>query len=200
MSAVAAAGTPALPVCPHCGDPVADLAPGHFVKCNRCATLLLGQVFPALAAAAHQPIQSGERAMEGDAVCFFHAGKRAELSCSRCGRFICSLCEMPIGSERVCPTCLAGGLENGKMEELVPRRVVWGQLALITGLLPLLSMMWPFWIITAPAAIGLAIYGWNQPGSLVRGRRRFAAFLGLLLGCAQLGILGVIVYAIRDSF
>ena len=86
------------------------------------------------------------------------------------------------------------------MDELIPRRVVWGQLSLIVGFFPLLSMMWPFWLITGPAAIGLAIYGWNQPGSLVRGRRRIAGILGLLLGCVQLGVVGFIVYAIREAF
>ena len=200
MSAVAAAGFPALPACPECGALLPDLAPDHFVKCSQCSARVIGQVFPALEMAARQPVGSGERAMEGEAVCFFHPGKRAELSCSRCGRFVCSLCEMPIGSERVCPTCLASGLDDGKMEELITRRVVWGQLALILGLLPLLTMRWPFWVITGPAAIGVAIYGWNQPGSLVRGRRRIAGILGLLLGVVQLGVVGFIVYAIRESF
>ena len=107
---------------------------------------------------------------------------------------------MVIGSEHVCPTCLASGLDDGKMEALVSRRIVWGQVSLLTGFLPLLSMMWPFWVITGPAAIGLALYGWNKPGSLVQGRRRLSAIIGLLLGVVQLGVVGVIVYAIRDSF
>jgi hypothetical protein len=76
------------------------------------------------------------------------------------------------------------------VDELAPRRVVWGQLALITGGLPLLLFifMWPFFVITGPAAIGVAIYGWKRPGSLVRGRRRVAATFGLLFGLAQVGI------------
>jgi hypothetical protein len=201
MSAVAAAGLPALPACPECREPVPDLTPDHFVRCGRCGTHLTGSVFPAVSLLREQPIQTGERAVEGDAVCFFHPGKRAEHSCARCGRFICGLCDMPIGKEHICPTCLGSGLESGKLEELTPRRIVWGQLAMITGGLPLLMFffMWPFFVITGPAAVGVAIYGWNKPGSLVKGRRRVAASLGLILGLAQIAIFVAMAIFIRQS-
>lgn len=170
------------------------------MRCEHCRTALSGHIFPALESGSHLQIQRGERALEGDAVCFFHPEKRAEQSCSRCGRFVCGLCEMPVGREHLCPTCLGSGLESGKMEELTPRRIVWGQMALLVGGLPLLTLMWPFYVITGPAAIGLAIYGWKKPGSLVNGRRRVAASFAIFFGLLQIAACAFVFYAIRSAF
>lgn len=85
------------------------------------------------------------------------------------------------------------------MEELTPRRIVWGQMALLAGCLPLLTLMWPLYVITGPAAIGLAIYGWNKPGSLVSGRRRVAASFAILFGLLQIAVCAFAFYAIRSA-
>ncbi len=199
MSAAAVAGSPVQFACPVCRRPVLDLTPESFVRCGFCRTELCGQVFPALASEVSRPVQRGEQALEGDAVCFFHPQKRAEETCSKCGRFVCALCEMPIDKEHFCPTCLGSSLEHGMLEELVPRRIVWGQLALLSGLLPLITFMWPFYIVTGPAAVGFAIYGWRKPGSLVRGKRRVAASFGLLFGLIQIVAFVALVILVRQS-
>lgn len=164
------------------------------MQCPSCRSQLLARTFRALGelrpAAASL---NGAQAQEGEAACFFHPQKRAERSCERCGRFICALCDMPIGARHVCPACLGSGLaeggrESAKIPELVTRRVRWPLVALLVGALPLVLgwMLWPLFVISGPTAIYLALYGWNKRGSLVYGRRRWQALLAILLGLGHL--------------
>jgi hypothetical protein len=140
-------------------------------------------------------LSGSEHAVEGDAVCFFHAKNRASLACDACGRFVCSICDLAIGSRHLCPVCLSRGLGRDKLPEIVPRRVLWSKTAFWIGLLPLLLgvFLWPFFIITGVTAVIVALIGWKRPGSLIRGRQRWAAVTGIVLGVAQLAVwIGVI--------
>src|SRR4051812_5436334 len=180
--------------CPQCGTglmlgPEAEgVLTFVTTNCPRCQTRLLAHVFPAI----HRQERigtPGQAALEGESTCFFHPAKRAAAVCDRCGRFLCSLCDLPMGSRHVCPKCLASGMEKeGPLPELLTRRVSWGRLALLFGLLPVLlgPFLMMLWFITGPAAVFCAIYGWRKPPSLVRGRRRPSAIIGLLLGLAQI--------------
>jgi hypothetical protein len=191
--------------CPRCSTALAGGAgaEGVPIRCPGCQSELLAHTFRALAQPRPATVSTaGAQAAEGEAVCFFHPHKRAEQSCERCGRFICALCDMPLGTRHVCPACLGSGLAAGgsedKLPELVTRRVRWPLVALLTGLLPLLFgwMLWPLLVISGPTAIFLAIYGWKKPGSLVYGRRRWQALLAIFFGLAQLAVLGGLVLLI----
>ncbi len=184
--------------CPRCAMALGATAwaEGLPIRCPNCRTQLLARTFHALS--LPRPVQesaAGTRAMEGEAVCFFHPQKRAERSCERCGRFICGFCDLPIGARHVCPTCVGSGLAEGgretKLPELVTRRVRWAYAALLVGGLPLVFgwIVWPLLFVSGPTAIFLAIYGWRKPGSLVYGRRRWQAVLAILFGFAQLAII-----------
>src|SRR5262245_7047228 len=104
--------------CPRCAlalDP-AGFADSGVVDCPACRSQLRGAIFPACQnPPAAVSTASGERGLEGEAVCFFHPEKRAAIACQACGRFLCALCDMPLGARHVCPTCLA----SGKTEELI---------------------------------------------------------------------------------
>jgi len=128
--------------------------------------------------------------MEGEAVCFFHPSNRAALPCDSCGRFICTICDLKVGSRHLCPTCLGNGLGKQKLPEIIPRRFLWSSASLWLGLLPLVAIIftWPVLIMTGASTIIITLVGWNRPGSIVRGRRHWAAVVGLLLGLAQLGL------------
>jgi len=132
-------------------------------------------------------------------VCFFHPSNRAARPCDSCGRFLCSICDLPVGSRHLCPVCLSKGLGKEKLPELIPRRMLWSRTALWLGVLPLLLsiVIWPFLIVSGGAAVIIALAGWNRPGSLVRGRQRWAAVVGLLLGLLQLGIWTGVIFLIR---
>lgn len=194
--------------CPHCRTGLApeDFAADHDTACPQCRNVLRAAVFPAFhrdAAGAMPGL--ADRADEGEAVCFFHAENRAERTCDRCGRFICHVCDMPVGALRLCPSCLSGALEAERESELVAWRFQWSDSALIFGVLPLFLgiFMWPFIVLTGIAAVVLGIYGRQRPGSVPRGPRRWAAMLGICGGVLQIlfwcGIVGFIFYAWRNS-
>jgi len=142
---------------------------------------------------------SRDRALEGEAACFFHPANRAVLPCDSCGRFLCTICDLPVGSRHLCPVCLSKGLGKEKLPEIVPRRFLWARSSLVLGLLPLIFMVWPVWFISGGTAVILAIVSLRRPGSLVRGSQRWAAILGMLLGVIQVvawvGVIFLISYA-----
>jgi hypothetical protein len=159
-------------------------------NCERCGEFLRISVFPTLLIAPPLPMSPGVRAMEGDATCFFHPEKRAERSCDRCGRFLCALCDLPVGARHLCPACLkAGAEENAALPELVTKRVSYGRMSLLLALLGMLCFL------TSPAAIFVALYGWNKPGSIVHGKRRISATFGLLIGSLQVAFLAYAMYS-----
>ena len=190
MSA-ATAPIPAL-ACPKCNaalDP-GTLAGGSGTMCPHCRSEIHGAIFPAFWKGPADPAGPAQQALEGEAVCFFHSENRAALSCERCGRFICALCEFNVGQRRICPMCLSSGLAGEQLPELIPWRFIWSDAALVTGLLPLVLgiFMWPFIVFSGAAAIFLALFGWKRPGSLPRGRRRWAAVVGIVGGALQIAI------------
>ncbi len=191
MSAVAPPA-PRILACPVCRAPLAtdSLAPDRAASCPQCLSPWTGAVFPAFR--NQEPTGAGNAAIaaEGDAVCFFHPQNRAALSCERCGRFICAVCDLEVGARHICPTCLSSGLDGEKLPEVVPWRFLWSDAALLAGLIPILIgiAVYPVFIFSGPVAIFLALFGWRKPGSLTRGRRRWAAVVGIVLGVLQIAI------------
>lgn len=191
--------------CPQCRaalQPDALTGP-HFAACPHCQSQLRAVVFPAFTRRSPERPERAQRAAEGEAACFFHPANRADLSCERCGRFICAVCDMTIGARHICPTCLSSGLSGDKkMSELVPGRFLWAEASLILGLGPLLlgPFLWVFFLITAPTALFLAIRGWKRPGSIARGRRRWAAVLGILGGLIQLSVWAGFIFLVAGGF
>jgi hypothetical protein len=147
---------------------------------------------------------SGKRAEEGEAVCFFHPEKRAESSCEQCGRFICALCDLPLGGRHLCPKCL----DASKVPELINRRFVGGYFAMLLGIVPIIFLpisLGCFYLLPmlGGTAIGFAIWSWKKPGSLVQGSRHGLAILGLIGGMLQLlgfvAMIAGIIYGIRHG-
>jgi hypothetical protein len=188
---VAAQHPPTAVACPACGFALAldAFAGSEEIACPHCRVALSGTLFPTFwqeGAGA----SLADHALDGDAACFFHPENRAVLSCERCGRFLCTVCDMPLGTRHLCPTCLSSGLTGEKLQELVISRFIWSNMALLCGLVPLILglFVFPMFIVTGPAAIFCALFGWKRPGSLPRGRRRWVSVLGLVCGLLQLAI------------
>jgi hypothetical protein len=179
--------------CPKCSLSLeaAFFGPGTWIECPACRSALSATIFPAMTNPPDAVTSdSGERAIEGEAVCFFHPEKRAAASCQRCGRFVCTLCDVPFGGKHLCPSCL----DSTKLPELLNRRLIWGQLARILGVWPLLGLFvcFPVWFVviaTGPAAIFAALWGWKKPPSLVNGHRHGAAVVGIIGGLIQLSLI-----------
>ncbi len=139
--------------------------------------------FPALHATRAQVIAQ-TAVLSEESVCFFHAENRAEAICESCGRLLCPVCTVPFGGKKLCPSCIAGS--KGSEDPTVARdRVLFDSIALTLAVVPLL--IWPFTLITAPAALGLVIYGWNKPNSLVRGRGRARLVIAAVIAAIEIG-------------
>jgi len=194
--------------CPKCSLSLetAVFSPGVWIDCPSCRSQLSATFFPAL---TNPPdavtTASGERAVDGEAVCFFHPEKRATVSCQRCGRFLCTLCDVPFGGKHLCPSCL----DSAKLPELLSRRLVWGQLAMLIGLLPFPGIIFcfPLWVlivmasfVTGPAAIFIAIWGWKKPPSLVHGHRHGLAIIGIIGGVLQIGCIAGLAWGMASIF
>jgi hypothetical protein len=170
------------PPCPKCREPLVGMVASGEGYCGGCATHLEFVLFPARQRA--KPVARAARSVEGDATCYFHAQNQAVVACDDCGRYLCSVCELPGegGAGRYCPSCVAAARKTKpvKADEIV----VYDQAVLMLAALPLL--MWFMTLLTAPLTLALAIYGWRKPRSLVRkGNWRF--FVGGLIALLQIG-------------
>jgi hypothetical protein len=121
--------------------------------------------------------------LAADSVCFFHAENRAEAICEGCGRLLCPVCAVPFAGQKLCPACIAAGMTSGSAV-LLRDRVLWDGIALTVALVPLL--IWPFTLITAPAALGIVIYAWKKPCSLVRGPSRARFVIAALFALGEI--------------
>jgi B-box zinc finger len=148
------------------------------------------RAFPALLTADATP--RPEAALEGEAVCFDHPGKRATSACSQCGRYLCGLCTVEFGAEVWCPSCVATRAGRAQAANLETSRALFDS---VTLTLPLASLaVWPVTFLAAPAALAIGIAKWNHPLSLVR-RSRWRIVLGILLALAEIvGWAWVIAY------
>jgi hypothetical protein len=160
--------------------------------CPRCRARVDVTVFPAMlrasAGALPQPIQT-----ETEASCFYHPQNRAASPCEECGRFLCKLCELPLGAKTVCPSCFASGARENKVQDLDHKRTMYDSLALLLSTLPGL-FIWPA-LFTAPAALYLVIRHWRAPSSLVP-RTRVRYYLAALFAVAELVGLGLVIYGV----
>jgi hypothetical protein len=154
--------------CPKCKRSVPEVywQGVDLVRCPSCEAEFEQLRFPALAAA--RQVDRAASLASGEAHCFFHSQNRAEAACDGCGRFICAVCRVPFAGKQFCPSCLEARADRSKLPE--NHRIVYDHLAMLMAVLPIL--MWPVTILTAPAALGLSIYGWRKPGSIVRGPSR----------------------------
>ena len=181
--------------CPRCGralDPRdADLAEVH---CYGCGSRLELRTYPALRRA--EPAGSKGELLddESEAACFKHSNKKAIAHCSKCGRFLCALCEVELGDETVCFDCFAEGAREGA-GELERKAVVWDSVALSLAIIPIL--LWFVTVVTAPLTLFIVARYWKNPGGLVpRTRIRFIAAGGIaLLQLAGWGLLAASVIA-----
>ena len=150
------------------------------VRCPACESEFEQVRYPALAAARRvdRAVASGA----GEANCYFHAQNRAEAACDGCGRYVCAVCRVPFAGQQLCPSCLENRSDRRKLPE--NHRVLYDHVALVLAFLPLL--FWPFTLLTAPTALGVIVYGWKKPGSIVRKPSRVRFILAGLIAAAQI--------------
>ncbi len=171
-------------------DGTAPAYPGRVqANCPECRCQFDAHLFPGFftqrerpTAPLHFGLSPPETTTLG-ATCFFHSQRPASVSCERCGRFVCALCDMEIAAKHFCPDCLSQAHAGGTLVGVEPARVRYDTLAwtsLILGLL-LCTFLLP---LVALGVIGVAIWKHNAPPSrLVRSQLRLwlAAIVSLVL-------------------
>jgi len=185
------------PACPGCRTalPPDILGAEGETSCPRCHIPVEVEVFPALTRPLEAASGSAVQSAEGESTCFYHAGYRAAVPCDACGRFLCSLCDLEIGSRHLCPECIHRSIQGPKAT-MTSERILWDRLALSLAVLPIFTFY--FTVVTAPAAIFIALRHWRSPGSLVsHGRWRFV--VAVLCATLQLAGWAGIIYAIARA-
>lgn len=166
---------PAIP-CPSCRRVLEKHTwhDAHSGRCSNCTTEFEFFPFPALTAVKAR-IAPQAVAVAEESVCFFHAENRAESVCEDCGRLLCAVCAINFSGRKVCPSCISA-TKKTDAAPVAKDRMLYDSLALTLALAPVLIFFLFFLtVVTAPIALGLVIYGWKKPGSIVRGRGRLIA-------------------------
>lgn len=175
--------------------PDGALATGDLTRCTLCGAPNQVRVFPAaLRSASAVRI---ETALDGEAACFDHPGKRAIAACRQCGRFVCQLCSVEFGEEVWCPSCVTARAGSAAEANLETSRTLYDSIALIVPLMAFI--LWPLTVITGPGAVVFSIVKWRAPLSLVR-RYRWRFVAAILIGLAEVaGWLVLIVYVLTRA-
>ncbi|HET8772394.1 MAG TPA: hypothetical protein VFP80_01335 [Thermoanaerobaculia bacterium] len=94
------------PLCPSCSAPLeAEKLRAGTVTCPYCRTEFEATPFQPRER-RHDAVQVVTETPDGvSAACANHARNAAVTSCSRCGLFICALCDMNVGDGSFCPSC-----------------------------------------------------------------------------------------------
>jgi hypothetical protein len=179
--------------CTACGAALGagTLAVAGPVPCPSCRSPLTIAIFPALAHRIGAGSAGDLLTAEGEAVCFNHPDRRAAVPCASCGRFLCSLCDLEFDGQHLCPSCLESGARSGRFRKLQNQRVLYDRLALILAVVPIITFY--FTLITAPAAIVVAVRYWKAPGSLVAGTK-VRLVLAILIALPQILGWGMLFY------
>lgn len=132
------------PQCPRCAQPLAadEIRSGTLI-CPHCNHRFEATAFTPPerkhAAAITEVTSVGP---EGANSCANHARNAATASCQRCGLFICSLCDMNVGTGSYCPSCFERVRTEGTLQAAARRYrdyAAMARSAVIAGLL--FSMM-----------------------------------------------------------
>jgi len=186
--------------CPRCAQLLPDwLFRDSYINsiCPQCSSALDVYSFPALYRTTEK-VSAAELAIpDGEACCYEHASRRAASLCSNCGRFLCTLCEIQLGTLVLCPDCLQTRKGASPVQALDTHRTKYDSIALALATWPLLIFY--FTVITAPLAFGMAIYAWNRPTSIVR-HNRWRLFAAMGISSLEIaGIVALIVTIVNAS-
>lgn len=184
-------------VCGGCAMQVqtANWNTGGPAPCPVCARSVEVIVFPAamrpVTGIAPEAIVTGE-----EASCYNHAVNRAVSSCDGCGRFLCTLCDIPVSNLHVCPSCFntgkSGALELVRLTERTNFDTI--SLALVTLPMPLCWLI----IFTTPAALYFAIKHWHDPSPLFP-RGRWRQWLTIAIAVFQLILIIALIVFIASK-
>ena len=171
--------------CTRCDTPInaKTINSSELIPCSGCKEPLRADVYQAFyrklpSGSTGDPLQTDK-----EASCFYHPGKKAAVTCSACGRFLCALCDVDFNNQHICPACLESGKTKRKIKNLENHRVCYDKIALIIVFLSML-MIWPT-MITAPIVLYMVIRYWRAPGSIIP-RSKATFIVAFAIACIQI--------------
>ena len=175
-----ALAAPSTVICPNCQGDVAPVeTETGWQTCPYCEKRLQIRVWPVV-----RQNTNAVEALSDLATCFFHPDKAFQACCQRCGRFVCALCDLQLGSEHVCPACFERGRAASGTEasqaEWRHRDVLYDSIALTVGWGWIL--VWPSFLVALPTAIFLHVKYRKAPRAYLIARsgwRFWMAYVGL---------------------
>lgn len=104
--------------CPACGVALPMLGPPGQLRgiCGACKTPILVAAFPRSVDPKLLGLPAELRSDEESSACFFHPAATAVEACMKCGRFLCSTCDLKIGGSHFCSDCL----ERAEVQASIP--------------------------------------------------------------------------------
>ncbi len=130
----------------------------------------------------------------GESSCFFHETKKATVACSSCGRFLCGLCDVEIGGDHICPSCIDSQMQKGQLDTLERSRFLPHRLALFLAALNLF-IGWCTAGIPGIIAIVFGIRALTAPASVYDNSSQVNRVVGgLSIGIAALNVLGIGIF------
>jgi len=157
--------------------------PTGWQDCPYCGKRLQIRAWPSLRQTS-EPIAANA----DQATCFFHPDKAFHACCQRCGRFVCALCDLQLGTEHVCPACFERGRSDEANAEWRGRDVLYDSIAVTLGWAWIL--FWPTVLATLPITIYLHIKHRKAPRAYLiprSGWRFWVAYGGFLWLALLLG-------------
>jgi len=166
--------------CPNCRTIQSPdrLNTGELFACPNCKTRMGADLFNAFYRPADPAPAQGHVQEQGQAECYNHPGRPAEVACAHCGRLLCALCAVELDGHSLCFDCVKAGREERQAARLDTRRTHHDSLALTLATVPML-FLFPT-IVAAPAALYVALRYWKRPPTILpRSRWRYIVAIGL---------------------
>ena len=162
------------------------------IRCPSCGVFMRVDIFPALFRELPSDASEDTSIVDDEAGCFYHSKKKAVISCSACGRFLCSLCDVEFDGRHLCTSCLETGKKKHKVKNMGDHRILYDSIALALAVIPMI-FFWPT-ILTAPLVLFFVIRYWKAPSSIVS-RTKARSIVALLIGSLQIIVWCGIIYA-----
>ncbi len=181
--------------CTNCSAGLPDevLNSQTYSPCPICGSLIRADVFPAAFKTFSGGASGDLLLMDNESGCFYHPGKQAVTSCSHCGRFLCSLCDIDFDDRHLCISCIESGKKKGKIKKLETARTRYDNIALMFSVLPLI--IWPITVITSLVTVYIVLRYWKQTEGAT-GKHRFRMVFSLILALIQVAGWCIFIYSV----
>jgi hypothetical protein len=185
--------------CPKCKaslyEPIFNAA--GLQPCPNCSVPIQIVTFPALRKAAQTSAIGENIVVTGESSCYFHPTKRAAVSCEKCGRFICALCDVAVDGKHLCSQCLSGHVQKGTLQTLkkTGQRHDSAASACAVVCIPLIYLA----IIIAPVGLYFCLKGLKQKDGLFPRKTKTLYSLAVILIMEMVGSFLLIFFSFKNS-